>query len=348
MNLSIYKLNDKNEIFGGPLIPSHNHLSINKCNINKFSVPFCYHTQKLELYNSFFSYFLSQVIKRTKNDKDYTTIRCNIFTNIKTSEKGSVFSLESSKLLVEYCRFANITTATFPACFYAKQCDTIINHCTFSYCSGEGGNECFGNGFYCYQCNNRVTSCSVLYCGIQKSPSGDTAIALVASCGSIVSYINSTKCYGENGAASVSVRKGTAETNYLSYLMVTEVFEHNAIEFTDSKTSYLKLSCVINSTNCIEFVLNNLRAHMLICQNCTFLNPFRILFQNPSATTLEFCYSSNHEMCEECYPIYDNDNLQYFVPIEVLFMCGTCRIRKSIFSISFNVFMIINLLFIDC
>ena len=275
-----------------------------------------------------------------------TIIRCNRFINI---NDGPIISVNSSQLLqVEYCKFANVTTSSYPACFYAEKCKTIINHCVFAYCSALGGNEKYGNGFYCYKCNNSVESCSVLCCSFQQSIGdeipGDSAIALVDSISTAVSYINSTKCYGNDGSASVTILNGTAETYVLSFFMVTDAHEYDAIEIEGTATSYIKLSCIINSTDCFDCVLNNYRTKFLCCQNCTFINPHHQLIRNNDAYTFfEFCYSNNKKVCENCSIINDYDNILYLVPININYKCAT-YIQKNYSYVRYFKIMIMVIL----
>lgn len=138
-------------------------------------------------------------ITRLDCTKDTKIINCT-FHDCETGwwERGAAIYADSCGLVIDNCRFlncgnpcgyhgavylthgwANITNSEFSGCYgncggcyfnhggaiFAKYCDLVINHCTFTNCysADDGGAICVEHG------NNRITNCLFKNCYTTKS-----------------------------------------------------------------------------------------------------------------------------------------------------------------------------------
>ena len=242
-----------------------------------FSFSVCFATNFLSIKHSSFHYFLDQVIKDSQIDKSLVIFSCNSYKDVITPNQGSIFSLNSTTIEVNRCSFIRVVSSSYPACFYIDKSNVEISYCYFFSCYAQGGNMKFGNAFYCNDCHVVLKCTYTLSCSpsdVDQDIVGDSAIALCYSHSLHMSYVNSSKCYGKTGAASVSYRDSVCSESFLFYITITDPHDHNCLESQGSEQkSYIYYANIVNSSSCSNIVFCNSDSDFAIFKYSVFINP---------------------------------------------------------------------------
>ena len=332
MNYTLLSLNVKHYISGGPLLSIRRNLTIYNFHLSHFSSHFLFVPQFLKIESSLFSKFSKQVIISSNIRNNVTILSCSHFSDIITSQTGSIFALENTNVNLNRCSFSNIRSLSSPACFKVLNSACLVNQCTFSSCAASGENSAYGNCYYCYNCDNIVKLSYTILCAPEKDNVGNSAIALVSSLHVSASYINSSKCHGQNGAASLTFRESPSEKNYISFLTVTDPEEHNALEYTSTKKTFITYANIIDSNKCSTTMIQNPSSTSEFTK-CVFINPHSLPFSGSTDIKFTNCFTNDITIMRNC-SLTESDMR---ISIGVIFyqepVCGYSYLNSSIFSL---------------
>ena len=174
--------------------------------------------------------------------------------------------------------FIRVSTTASGSCFYLSNSNVFISKCSFVNCFAHNNNGNYGNAFLCESSTNVLRYVSSLLCAPATTETGDSSVALIQSTGVDVQFLNSSKCHGTDGAASITYRQSISEVNNLSYITVVDPEEHSAFESSKTKTSYLSFANFINTKNCIYRIFQNPETEHMTLSHSYFINPHQSLF----------------------------------------------------------------------
>ena len=336
LNLTLQHLIFKHSLSQSPLLNAHNSLTITSSKFSYFLGPCAYSSLYTKIHNTDFNKFLSQVIINGKINSIIANISCASFREISTSSKGSVFSYNSTNVSIDKCSFTKVLSTSFPACFYIYKSSAKITKCTFSYCnsynvphSNTTTNRYYGNAFLCECCNNIIQMTYTLSCATESSLSGDSAIVLYESQSISVSYINSSKCVGSSGSASLTTMNSNCANIHMSFLTVTDSADYCAVEIERSQNPVISYANIINSKSCKRCMINNLQTQQAQISYGNFINPTNIMFETPENIIFDNCTSNEQENIEGIKLVDDDSrlifNLHFYKPL----MCGTFPLQNN-------------------
>ena len=297
MNYSISSLILGNHLINGPFIAYNNNISLYNSHFHRFSVPVTFATLFLRIERSLFHHFIEQVVKQSKTENNILIYRCNSFKNINSDSNGCIFSLESKKVEVSHCSFERVASSSFPACFMISNSQADISYCYFDSCYAQGGNKKFGNAFYCSNSDIQLKCTYTKSCApshIDQDIVGDSAIALCYSLSLHISHLNSSKCYGETGAAAVSFRESTCSESFLSFVTILDPHDCDCLETQNSKQkSFIYYTNIVNSSSCLKYILCNTNSNLTVFRQSVFINPHTVFASKIDIVELDNCYSND-------------------------------------------------------
>ena len=214
------------------------------------------------------------------------TLKCDIFENIASSNKGSILNVNKIDVKIFLCKFNKITSSTTPGSFYASYCNFTIDKSIFVTCYASGSNRYYGRISYILYSNVSVSKFSAVECAPSVASNGDSVNVFYYS-DVIIDEYNTSKCYGADGSSSVSILYQTKEA-MIKNLNNVDGIDWNSFEITDgSLDSYIDDSNFINSTkNSVTCLYTSFNCYFKSC--CFFL------------VHSKFCYNSNTIFLEEC------------------------------------------------
>ena len=214
------------------------------------------------------------------------TLKCDIFENIASSNKGSILNVNKIDVKIFLCKFNKITSRTFPGSFYATYCNFTIDKSIFVTCYAAGSNEYYGRISYVVNSIVNASQFSAVECGPSVSGLGDSLNAFHYS-DVVIDEYNASKCYGVDGSSSVSILHQTKEAR-IKHLNNVDGIDWNSFEiYHGSHNSYIDNSNFINSTkNSVTCLHTSFNSYFRSC--CFFL------------VHSKFCYNPNTVFLEEC------------------------------------------------
>ena len=197
------------------------------------------------------------------------TLKCDIFENIASSNKGSILNVNKIDVKIFLCKFNKITSASFPGSFYASYCNFTIDKSIFVTCYASGSDAHYGRISYVVYSKVNVSQFSAVECGPSVVGDGDSLNAFHNSDDNIDEY-NSSKCYGVDGSSSFSIFYQTNAV-YIKYLNIVDGIDWNSFEvYHGSSNTYIYDSNFINSTkNSVTCLHTSFNCYFKSC--CFFL-----------------------------------------------------------------------------
>ena len=199
-------------------------------------------------------------------------IFCSNFQKINSNSKGVIISSNQGEIDVEYSKFIEITSSSFPGVLYSNNCDKItLKKSTYSLCYATGNNLNYGRILYAYTTKIIANNIAAEYCSPKTSNVGDSTIATSFCTIDQFSFVNFSFCYGSDGSSSVSLNNNK-EDSVLSYLNIMNGIDHNSFESLNSDEScqiILEFSNIINSTYNFDASLNCNHNNLLV-KSCIF------------------------------------------------------------------------------
>ena len=353
MNASFLHLSLKYQVNGGNYFSQYQRNHFQHCKFSYFAISLCLLPKNIDISYSCFSCFLHQVLRKSHNENELTKIRCSSFKNISTMEKGSVFSVSNSNVIVDRCMFSYIQTTQQGACFYANSSNCLIKECTFSSCHALNGEANFGNAYYLEKCNCHVSLSFTIYCAPSDEMCGDSAIAVIYSTGVYLEYLNSSYSYGKSGAALVTYRESSCTNCYISHFTILNSNEYTALEISMTENSYVSYGNFVNTSGCKVIIINNNQVNGIAnFTYCFFLNPVQeYLILLNEHIIFSKCYSNNEILCNtyNLSLISEDQTINYSKVFSTPNQCSVVsnyllniNLRKSI-SIFFPFFFLVSL-----
>lgn len=214
------------------------------------------------------------------------TLKCDIFENIASSNKGSILNVNKIDVRIIFCKFTNISSTTYPGSFYASYCNFTINNSIFVMCYAAGANQCYGRISHVENSKVTLKQFSAIECGPSVVGDGDSVNALHTS-DVIIDEYNTSKCFGVDGSSSVSVLRKTSE------FLVKRLNNVDGIDWCSFEIDYGSLNSYIYDSNFINSTKNSVTC-LNTYANCYFKSCYFFLV-HPN-----FCLYSNFVFLEEC------------------------------------------------
>ena len=325
MNLTFTNLALKNQLFHGPVIPYSKKMEISNSRFSHFSIPCIHASRRMGIFHSEFTKFLDQIILQSKRRTISSLFQCNSFSDIRTDKKGSCFSFSMTNIHIDRCSFKKIVSSSYPACFLIQYSKVIVTKCSFqsSYSTAKSDRS-FGNAYECYLCSNLVKYSHTLLCAPSLEEYGDSAIALVESTQNIVNFLNSTKCKGKLGGASITIRESTCETNNFSYLTIVEPEDFSAFETSSTKSTFVNYANFVNCTKCIVCNLHNPNTESLSFFQAFFINPHPVFANTLETIHMNNCYTNSLQLSNT----YSISTTEKTYPILIFYSFQECTILQ--------------------
>ena len=252
------------------------NLKISNFKIHFSFSPLLIASKFLYIHKSRFSHYNNQIIHSSSKTSTNFICSCSTFSDISTSNQGSIFQFSNGTIIVKHCIFINIVSLSFPSCFYTFNSDITVYDCIFTKCKAKSGDESYGNCFYTNECNNKVSHVSTKLCSYDKDDSGDSPCALLKPKLGNYKLSNSSYNYGKIGASSVTMRYCIADSVFSSFINVAHSSNHNSFETYSRSNAQLSYANFVNITDS-TYVINCYTSNISL-KKCSFIDTSKIFF----------------------------------------------------------------------
>ena len=271
-------------------------------------------------------------------------ISCSYFEKLSSSNQGTILNSGQGSVIIEHSSFQEISSSSFPGCFYTNNAKLNLNNCLFSFCQAGGTNQQYGRVLYACDCNNNVHHISSFCCALKASNAGDSVIFFNKGDIKVNSY-NYSYCYGTDGSSSFGSRESNKDV-YISFLIVCHSQDHNSFEilFWNSGHTYISDSNIINTSSNSHSVININNDNIATFTFCYFGQNHRNFNNFPNHVILTDC-SADKTLGGYELEITNSPENNFNVQVNLKCLQNYCKLSSLLslpFKIFTNIFMLIN------
>ena len=163
-----------------------------------------------------------------------------------------------------------------------------------------------------------------------KSSTGDSTFCFSYPKGIEASFINTSHCYGLDGASSIAIDYFKENLSIIKFLNVVDCSNHNSIEIESSTELFLSYSNLINTSLNDGCILNNYLSQITV-ENCVFKDMHESLSRIPEKAIYVNCMCN----CNLSDIITYEDSPKYITFDVNVAICNkiSCVCKKSLFNI---------------